>query len=145
MLLGSSNDNRINIKKSMEQSFHQINIIVPEKDFPENYYYSIIKFEEFLFCKREINLIFINISSPGSSFEYGYFYNFTKISKKLILCIYHKYHHLYSSSSSMLTNTYTYYDIKYGHVYPIKNEDEKDNFKTFQELIKFFILYLQNY
>ena len=128
----------------MEQSFHQINIIVPEKDFPENYYYSIIKFEEFLFCKREINLIFINISSPGSSFEYGYFYNFTKISKKLILCIYHKYHHLYSSSSSMLTNTYTYYDINYGHVYPVKNEDENYNFKTFEELIKFFILYLQS-
>lgn len=81
VLLGSSNDNRINIKKSLEHKFSEINIIVPETDFPDNYYYSIIEFEKFLFSKHGINLIFINISSPGSTLNMVISINLHKYQK----------------------------------------------------------------
>lgn len=152
VLLGSKDDGRPNIKKSLEQRFGEVTIIVPEEDFPimpdedfpKNYPYDIMKFEKFLFSNVEINRIFANISGSGVTFEYGNFYEFSKISKKLMLCINYEYHHLYSVNSSMLTNSYVYFDIKYGHVYPIKDEKGNNNFKTFEQLVTFFISHLVN-
>ena len=106
--------------------------LIPEDDFAPDIAPSLI--EEFIFKYSDVDLVFINVESWGSATEFAQFHDDTRIAPKLRVLTFHKYHPLYGSSMSYLSDLYLTHIAKYGHVYAYDDKEES-NFPTSEKII----------
>lgn len=96
--------------------------LIPEDDFAPDVAPSLT--EEAIFKKADVHLIFLNVESWGSVTEFAQFHDDAIIAPKLRILTYHKYHPLYGSSKSYITDLYLSHIAKYGHVYACDDEEK---------------------
>ncbi|MEM0313264.1 MAG: hypothetical protein QXQ41_01780 [Candidatus Bathyarchaeia archaeon] len=111
---------RREIAKKLEDN--GIIALIPEDDFPPDVSPSLI--EEAVFKESDVHLIFINVESWGSATEFAQFHDNPIVAPKLRILTYYKYHPIYGSSKSYLTDLYLSHTAKYGHVYAYDDKQE---------------------
>ncbi|MHA1675846.1 MAG: hypothetical protein ACTSU6_01575 [Candidatus Njordarchaeales archaeon] len=107
--------------------------LIPEDDFPSDVAPSLV--EEAFLKSSDVDLIFINVESWGSTTEFTQFYLDRAVAPKLRILVYHKYHPLYGRSKSYLTDVYLTYMTLYGHVYAYGNNTDDSHFPSPGEII----------
>jgi len=106
--------------------------LIPEDDFAPEVAPSLV--EEFIFKHSDVDLVFLNVESWGSATEFAQFHDDTRIAPKLRILTFHKYHLLYGSSKSYLSDLYLTHIAKYGHVYAYDDKGES-TFPTSEKII----------
>jgi deoxyxylulose-5-phosphate synthase len=133
VLLGAGGK-EIRKRRSIARKLKDSGIIalIPEDDFAPDVAPSLI--EEFIFKHSDVDLVFLNVESWGSATELAQFYDDIRIAPKLRILTFHKYHPLYGSSKSYLSDLYLTHIAKYGHVYAY--DDSKESaFPTSKKII----------
>jgi hypothetical protein len=123
VLLGAGEkeiDKRRKIAKKLEDNW--IIALIPEEDFAPDVVPSLT--EEFIFKKADVDLIFLNVESWGSVTEFAQFHDDVIVAPKLRILTFYKFHPLYGSSKSYLTDLYLTHIAKYGHVCAYDDEKE---------------------
>ncbi|MGC9346029.1 MAG: hypothetical protein ACP5ER_04475 [Candidatus Bathyarchaeales archaeon] len=116
VLLGAGGrgiERRREIARKLEENW--ILVLIPEDDFAPDVAPSLT--EEAILERADVDLIFVNVESWGSVVEFVQFHNKELIAPKLRVLTLYKYHPLYASSKSYLTDLYLTHLAKYGHVY----------------------------
>ncbi|MEM3590865.1 MAG: hypothetical protein QW702_02030 [Candidatus Bathyarchaeia archaeon] len=125
---GKGVEKRREIAKKLEEN--GVIALIPEDDFAPDIAPSLI--EEAVFKEADVDLIFINVESWGSATEFAQFYDKAIIAPKLRILTHYKYHPIYGSSHSYLTDLYLSFMAKHGHVYAY---GEEDNFPDPEKII----------
>ncbi|MBC7131341.1 hypothetical protein H5T51_09090 [Candidatus Bathyarchaeota archaeon] len=131
VLLGAGRkeiEKRRDIAKKLEQN--GIVALIPEDDFAPDVAPSLV--EEAVFKEADVDLIFVNVESWGSATEFAQFYDNAITASKLRVLTHYKFHPIYGSSQSYLTDLYLSFTAKYGHVYAY---DDKGNFPDPEKII----------
>jgi len=117
---GKGLEQRRTLKK--ELAISGIIPLVPEDDFPREIAPSLV--EVAMLSKGDIELVFINVESWGSTTEFAQLHGNNRIAPKLRILVDHSHHPLYSSSTSYLSDLYLTHAAVFGHVYAVDGESK---------------------
>jgi len=117
---GKGIEKRREMAKKLEEN--GVIALIPEDDFAPDVAPSLI--EEAVLEKADVDLVFVNVESWGSATEFAQFYDNALIAPKLRVLTHYKYHPIYGSSKSYLTDLYLSFIAKHGHVYAYGEEEE---------------------
>ena len=133
VLLGVGNKG-LERRRNLDEKLEEVGILslVPEDDFAPDVAPSLT--EEAILERADVDLIFINVESWGSATEFGQFHDKRNIAPKLRVLTPYKYHPIYGSSTSYLTDLYLTHTVKYGHVYAYDNSS-RSAFPTSEKIV----------
>jgi len=133
VLLGVGNKG-LERRRNLDEKLEEVGILslVPEDDFAPDVAPSLT--EEAILERADVDLIFINVESWGSATEFGQFHDKRDIAPKLRVLTPYKYHPIYGSSTSYLTDLYLTHTVKYGHVYAYDNSS-RSAFPTSEKIV----------
>lgn len=92
-----------------------ITAIIAEDDLPKDVAPSLS--EKYVLKSKEVELAFINVESWGSVAEFAQYHEDPTIAPKLRVLVESRFHPLYGTESSYLTDLYLTHLAVYGHVY----------------------------
>lgn len=121
---------RRNIEKKLEKE--GILTLIPEDDFAPDVAPSIT--EQSVLEKSDVDIVFIDVESWGSATEFGQYHDKEGVAPKLRILVPYRYHPLYGTSASYLTDLYLTHTAKYGHVYAY-DDSERTAFPTSEKII----------
>lgn len=127
---GKGLDKRRNIEEKLEKE--GVLALIPEDDFASDVAPSIT--EKAVLEKSDVDIIFINVESWGSVTEFGQYHDKERVAPKLRVLVHYKYHPLYGTSTSYLTDLYLTHIVKYGHVYAC-DDSKTTTFPTSEKII----------
>lgn len=127
---GKGVEKRRSICKRLEEN--GMLVLIPEDDFAPDVAPSAV--EEEVLRLADVDLIFVNVESWGSTTEFGQFHDKEEIAPKLRVMVPHTYHPLYGNSVGYLTDLYLTHLAKYGHIYAY-DDDEESAFPTSEGIV----------
>ncbi|MGQ9597242.1 MAG: hypothetical protein ACUVQY_02930 [Thermoproteota archaeon] len=129
VLLGAGS-RKLGQRRALRDELASMGIValIPEDDFPREVSPSLV--EEAMLSKGDVELVFINVESWGTATEFVQFYKNRRIAPKLRILTSYRYHPLYGSSASYLTDIYLTHLALFGHVYAIDDGDQLIPFLT---------------